>query len=115
MLSSSAGLQLFCALLLSAHAGSDRTTGHQRCQKQSHPAGQGRLRRRRRSLQICHSSGGDSDASDEETMSPNLGFNSWVAFTSATHEAATVAGEFLLLEDEVNPVLAAREAMATLS
>jgi hypothetical protein len=44
---------------------------------------------------------------DDETMSPNLGFNSWVTFTSATHEEATVAGEFLLLEDEVNPVLAA--------
>jgi hypothetical protein len=40
---------------------------------------------------------------DDETM--YLGFNSWVAFTSATHEEATVAGEFLLLEDELNPVL----------
>jgi hypothetical protein len=37
-------------------------------------------------------------------MSPNLSFNSWVGFASGAHEAI-VAGEFLLLEDEVNPVL----------
>jgi hypothetical protein len=41
---------------------------------------------------------------DDETMSPNLSFNSWVGFASGAHEAI-VAGEFLLLEDEVNPVL----------
>src|SRR5215831_19049584 len=41
---------------------------------------------------------------DDETMSPNLSFNSWVGFASGAHEAI-VAGEFLLLEDEVTPVL----------
>jgi hypothetical protein len=31
--------------------------------------------------------------------------NSWVAFTSAIHHDALVTGQFLLLEDEVNPVI----------
>jgi hypothetical protein len=34
-----------------------------------------------------------------------FGLNSWVAFTSAIHHDALVTGQFLLLEDEVNPVI----------
>jgi|SRR5215472_6769746 len=43
---------------------------------------------------------------DYQTLSPNLGLNSWVTFSSAIHQEAIVAGQFLLLEDEINPVLA---------
>jgi len=43
---------------------------------------------------------------DYQTLSPNLGLNSWVTFSSAIHLEAILAGQFLLLEDEVNPVLA---------
>jgi hypothetical protein len=42
---------------------------------------------------------------DYQRLSPNLGLNSWVAFTSGVHHEAVLTGQFLLLEDEVNPVL----------
>ena len=42
-----------------------------------------------------------------QTLSPDLGLNSWAAFTSAIHDPAVLTGEFLLLEDEVKPVLSA--------
>jgi hypothetical protein len=42
---------------------------------------------------------------DYQTLSPNLGLNSWSAFTSAIHHEAILTGQFLLLEDEVNPVI----------
>ncbi|MGI9071774.1 MAG: DUF1259 domain-containing protein [Bryobacteraceae bacterium] len=44
---------------------------------------------------------------DYQTLSPNLGLNSWVAFTSGIHHEALLTGQFLLLDDEVNPVLEA--------
>src|SRR6516164_85140 len=43
---------------------------------------------------------------DYQTLSPNLGLNSWVTFSSGIHQEAIVAGQFLLLDDEVNRVLA---------
>src|SRR5216683_2753051 len=42
---------------------------------------------------------------DDRTLSPGLGLNSWVAFTSAIHHEAILTGQFLLLDDEVNAVL----------
>src|SRR5215469_6953745 len=42
---------------------------------------------------------------DYQTLSLNIGLNSWVAFTSAVHHEALLTGQFLLLEDEVDPVL----------
>src|SRR5260370_29559327 len=42
---------------------------------------------------------------DDRTLSPGLGLNSWVALTSAIHHEAILTGQFLLLEDEVNPVI----------
>jgi hypothetical protein len=42
---------------------------------------------------------------DYQTLSPNLGLNSWVAFSSGVHHDAVLTGQFLLLDDEVNPVL----------
>ena len=42
---------------------------------------------------------------DYEAMSPNLGFNSWVAFSSAIHKEAVLTGELLLLPNEVDSVL----------
>jgi hypothetical protein len=42
---------------------------------------------------------------DWETMSPNLGLNSWFAFAPAIREEAIITGEFLLLPDEVDPVV----------
>src|SRR6476469_7863953 len=42
---------------------------------------------------------------DYQTLSPNLGLNSWVAFSSGVHHEAVITGQFLLLDDEVNPVL----------
>jgi hypothetical protein len=42
---------------------------------------------------------------DWETMSPNLGLNSWFAFASSIREEAIVTGEILLLPDEVDPVV----------
>jgi hypothetical protein len=44
---------------------------------------------------------------DYQTLSPNLGLNSWVSFTSAVHHEALLSGQLLLLEDEVNPVMTA--------
>jgi len=43
---------------------------------------------------------------DYQTLSPNLGLNSWVTFSSGIHQEAIVAGQFLLLDDEINRVLA---------
>jgi hypothetical protein len=42
---------------------------------------------------------------DYESMSPNLGFNSWIAFSSAIHSEAVLTGELLLLPNEVDAVL----------
>src|SRR5229473_6709060 len=42
---------------------------------------------------------------DDQTLSPGLGLNSWVAFTPAIHHEAILTGQFLLLEDEANAVL----------
>jgi hypothetical protein len=42
---------------------------------------------------------------DYQTLSPNLGLNSWVTFSPAIHQEAILAGQFLLLDDEVNAVL----------
>ena len=44
---------------------------------------------------------------DSQTLSPNVGLNSWVSFTSAVHQEALLTGQILLLEDEVDPVLTA--------
>jgi len=44
---------------------------------------------------------------DSQTLSPNLGLNSWAAFSSAVHHEAILTGQFLLLEDEVDDVLTA--------
>jgi len=43
---------------------------------------------------------------DGQTLSPNLGLNSWVAFKSAVHHEAIATGQILLLQDEVDAVLA---------
>src|SRR6266446_3871358 len=43
---------------------------------------------------------------EDRTLPPNLGLNSWVAFTSAIHHEAILTGQFLLLEDEANAVMA---------
>lgn len=42
---------------------------------------------------------------DYQRLSPNLGLNSWAAFASGVHHEAVLTGQFLLLDDEVNPVL----------
>jgi hypothetical protein len=42
---------------------------------------------------------------DYEAMSPNLGFNSWVAFSASIHKEALLTGELLLLPNEVDSVL----------
>ncbi len=42
---------------------------------------------------------------DDRTLSPNLGLNSWAAFTSAVHHEALLRAQFLLLDDEVDTVL----------
>jgi hypothetical protein len=44
---------------------------------------------------------------DYQTLSPNIGLNSWVAFISAVHHEALLTGQLLLLEDEVDPVMTA--------
>ena len=44
---------------------------------------------------------------DDQTLSPNLSLNSWVALTSAVHHDAILTGQFLLLDDEANSVLTA--------
>jgi hypothetical protein len=42
---------------------------------------------------------------DYQRLSPNLGLTSWAAFASGVHHEAVLTGQFLLLEDEVNPIL----------
>jgi hypothetical protein len=42
---------------------------------------------------------------DYQRLSPNLGLNSWAAFSAGIHHEAVLTGQFLLLDDEVNPVL----------
>jgi hypothetical protein len=42
---------------------------------------------------------------DYQTLSPNLGLNSWVAFKSGMHDQAILTGQLLLLDDEVDPVI----------
>src|SRR5215469_5987952 len=42
---------------------------------------------------------------DYQTLSPNLGLNSWVAFKSGIHEEAILTGQLLLLDDEVDSVI----------
>jgi Domain of Unknown Function (DUF1259) len=42
---------------------------------------------------------------DEQQLSPNLGLNSWTAFTAGIHHEALLTGQFLLREGEANPVL----------
>jgi len=44
---------------------------------------------------------------DWQSLSPALGLNSWVAFSSAVHDEAVLSAQFLLLPDEVNAVLSA--------
>jgi hypothetical protein len=43
---------------------------------------------------------------DDQKLTPSLGLNSWGAFKNATHDEAILTGQFLLLADEVDPVLA---------
>jgi hypothetical protein len=40
-----------------------------------------------------------------QTLSPNLGLNSWASFTAGVHHEAILIGQLLLLDDEVNPVI----------
>lgn len=42
---------------------------------------------------------------DDQRLSPNVGLNSWVAFSSAVHHEAILTGQLLLLQDEVDPVM----------
>ena len=42
---------------------------------------------------------------DYQTLSPNLGLNSWVAIKPGTHTEAFLTGELLLLDDEVDSVI----------
>lgn len=42
---------------------------------------------------------------DYQSLSPHFGLNSWSAFASTIHHEAILTGQFLLLEDEVNPVI----------
>ena len=44
---------------------------------------------------------------DSQTLSPNIGLNSWAGFKSAVHHEAVFTGQFLLLEDEVDAALSA--------
>jgi hypothetical protein len=44
---------------------------------------------------------------DYQTLSPNLGLNSWVAFKAAAHHEAILTGQLLLLDDEVNAIVTA--------
>jgi hypothetical protein len=44
---------------------------------------------------------------DYQTLSPNLGINSWAVFKSDAHGGAIVTGQFLLLDDEIDSVLSA--------
>ena len=40
-----------------------------------------------------------------QTLSPNVGLNSWVAFSPGIHHQAILTGEYLLRDDEVNDVV----------
>lgn len=42
---------------------------------------------------------------DDQTLSPNLALNTWVAFSGAVHKEAILRGQLLLLPDEVDPVI----------
>lgn len=44
---------------------------------------------------------------DFQTLSPNLGLNSWAAFKPTSQDEAVLAGQLLLLEDEVDSVISA--------
>jgi hypothetical protein len=44
---------------------------------------------------------------DYQTLSPNLGLNSWAAFRPGIHHEAMLTGELLLLDDEVDSVISA--------
>jgi len=44
---------------------------------------------------------------DYQTLSPNLGLNSWAAFKPGIHDQAMLTGELLLLDDEVDSVISA--------
>lgn len=43
----------------------------------------------------------------DQSLSPNIGLNSWITFSSGVHREAILTGQFLLLADEVNSVLSA--------
>jgi hypothetical protein len=43
---------------------------------------------------------------DDQTLTPNLGLNSWVAFKAASNDQAILTAQLLLLDDEVDAVLA---------
>jgi len=43
---------------------------------------------------------------NDHKLTPNLGLNSWVAFKGGTHDEAVLTAELLLLDDEVDAVLA---------
>jgi len=42
---------------------------------------------------------------DYQTLSPNLGLNSWAAFKPGIHNEAILTGQLLLLDDEVDSVM----------
>jgi hypothetical protein len=44
---------------------------------------------------------------DYQALPPTMGLNSWAAFSSARHHGALFTGQVLLLEDEVDPIVAA--------
>jgi hypothetical protein len=44
---------------------------------------------------------------DDQSLSPNIGLNSWFTFSSGIHRDAILTGQFLLLPDEINAVLSA--------
>jgi hypothetical protein len=44
---------------------------------------------------------------DYQSLSPSLGLNSWATFGEAMHHDAILSAQYLLLPDEVNPVLTA--------
>jgi hypothetical protein len=43
----------------------------------------------------------------DQSLSPNIGLNSWITFSSGVHRQAILTGQFLLLADDVNSVLSA--------
>src|SRR6266581_3915475 len=44
---------------------------------------------------------------DYQSLSPNIGLNSWATFSAGVHREAMLTGQLLLLGDEVNEVLGA--------